>query len=301
MSTVSRFPNGARVCFLGDSITAANLHVSRIAAHYRKYFKNDDVRFYNCGVSGGTLQALLQYFDDDTALRRPTHAVIMLAVNDCSPWLLEDVRGEARFAALNDRYTAYQRNLREMVDKLQAMGVAVTLCTPVPYAEYEPVESKVSRGCYAMVAAYAEFVRGFARDNNLPLCDVHSYISEQMQYQTFFGADRTHPNDLGQYHMAKCFLAFQGLTIDEYAPIPEDLTAWRKDIAALRQVFGAEWNVIQNYSLSDEEKTHFVKTYLAEKKYENSIFADALKSWAEDWLKYQPNVKQLIKNTESID
>lgn len=296
----NRFHDGDRVCFIGDSITAHNMHVSRIAAHYHDTYPSEDIRFYNCGVCGCTLTGLLQYFEVDIAPRRPTHAVIMLAVNDSGPWLLNMPRGAERFAALKERYDTYRANLETMYQKLTAIGAEVILCTPVPYAEFEPNEGGVSHGCYAMVAAYAAFVRDFARAKNCPLCDIHEYISEEMQNQVFFGPDRTHPNDLGQYHMAKRFLAFQGETIAAYAPIPAALDAWREHTRDLRSVYEGEWNVIQNYALPEAEKTAFLETYLAEKKYENTHAPAALQKWAEMYLKNKPRVQELMDLTETI-
>ena len=50
---MNRFPNGARVCFIGDSITHNNLFLAHIVAYYREHFKDSKVKFYNCGVSCG--------------------------------------------------------------------------------------------------------------------------------------------------------------------------------------------------------------------------------------------------------
>ena len=295
-----RFHHGDRVCFIGDSITAHNEHVSRIAAHYHEAYPNEDIRFYNGGVGGCTLTGLLQYFDADILPRHPTHAVIMLAVNDSGPWLLNMPRGAERFAALKERYDTYRANLEQMYQRLTSIGAQVILCTPVPYAEFEPNEGGVSRGCYAMVAAYAAFVREFARTKNCPLCEIHDYISEKMQNEVFFGPDRTHPNELGQYHMAKCFLAFQGESIADYAPIPAELDAWREDTRALRAVYEGEWNVIQNYTMPQEEKVAFLEAYLAEKKYENTHAPAALKRWAELYLTHHSHVQELMEKTERI-
>ncbi len=295
-----RFHGGDRVCFIGDSITAANQHVARIAAHYHDRYPDEDIRFYNNGVSGCTLTGLLQYFEEDIAPRRPTHAVVMLAVNDFGPWLLDMPRGEARFTALKERYDTYCRNVESMYQKLTAIGAEVIFCTPVPYAEYEPNEGGVSRGCYAMVAAYAAFVREYARAKNCPLCEIHDYMSEKMQSQVFFGPDRTHPNEEGQYHMAKCFLAFQGEEIAPFAPIPAALDGWCANTRALRSVYEGEWNVIQNYTLPAAEKLAFMKTYLQEKRYEKTHAPAAFETWAKGYLENQPKVKELMDITESI-
>lgn len=295
-----RFPDGARVCFLGDSITAHNKHVARIADYYEKNFPDSGIRFFNCGVSGGTLESLLTYFDDDTRRRRPTHAVIMLAVNDSGCWYLDELpRGAERTAALRARFEAYQNNLEAITRRLTGMGVAITLCTPVPYAEYEPNEGKGLPGCYALVAAYAEYVREFARAKNYPLCDIHRYITEEMQNHVLFGPDRTHPNDLGHYCMAKCFLAFQGLTIGGFEPLPERIMAWTDKVRRLRLVYEAEWNVIAHYDWPDEQKAAFVRDYIANEKWQGSHAPGAMEQWIRGWAENRPHLDELYDQTEN--
>ena len=76
------FPQNARVCFLGDSITHNNGYVSHISAFYHENFKERNVNFYNCGVAGGGVNTLLANFEDDIMAHNPTHAVIMIGIND---------------------------------------------------------------------------------------------------------------------------------------------------------------------------------------------------------------------------
>lgn len=295
-----RFPDGARVCFLGDSITAYHKHVARIADHYEKNFPDSGIKFFNCAVGGGTLESLLTYFDDDTRRRRPTHAVIMMAVNDAGPWFLEELpRGAERTAALRARFDAYKSNLEEITRRLTEMGVAITLCTPVPYAEYEPNEGAVTPGCYALVAAYAEYVREFARAKNYPLCDIHRYITEKMQEHVFFGPDRTHPNDLGHYYMAKCFLAFQGLTIGEFAPLSDRILSWTEKVRRIRIVYEAEWNVIGHYGWTDEEKAAFIKDYIEKEKWKDAHAPTAYENWVRGFAENKPHLEELYAQTEN--
>ena len=52
------FKNGEVVCFFGDSITAAGSWEAEVFQHIRKH---TDVRFYNCGISGGTAELASEY------------------------------------------------------------------------------------------------------------------------------------------------------------------------------------------------------------------------------------------------
>ena len=47
-------PSNARVCFVGDSITANNGYISYIQDYFYKNRNADKIKFYNCGASGGS-------------------------------------------------------------------------------------------------------------------------------------------------------------------------------------------------------------------------------------------------------
>ena len=79
---IEPFPEGARVVFFGDSITQNGVAVTWVAAHYMKMFPNGNVRFFNVGISGGSVGAAHLYFDSWLAPLKPTHVVVGFGVND---------------------------------------------------------------------------------------------------------------------------------------------------------------------------------------------------------------------------
>ena len=62
---MNRFPDGARVCFVGDSITHAGRFQKYIVAYYRKKFPDAKVEFYNCGIAGGNLRNTISIYNED--------------------------------------------------------------------------------------------------------------------------------------------------------------------------------------------------------------------------------------------
>ena len=110
---VMRFPDDARVCFIGDSLTAHNQILPRVIDHYNKYFADADVRFFNCGTSGGTYQTAVDFFYDDVLPHRPTHAVVAFGVNDSGRWWLGQPRCDARYQKLLSYYHIFQSKLKE--------------------------------------------------------------------------------------------------------------------------------------------------------------------------------------------
>ena len=106
---MNRFPNGARVCFIGDSITHNNLFLAHIVAFYREHFADAKVEFYNCGISGGTLTTTLNCFDEDILPYNPTHAVIMIGINDSDRNALIGAK-EYKYYSLELAYNNYKPN-----------------------------------------------------------------------------------------------------------------------------------------------------------------------------------------------
>ena len=77
-----RFPDHSRIVFIGDSITAAGMWIAHIYDHYLRNFPQSDIRMFNAGISGGSTRSALKHFDENIMVYRPTHAVIMLGMND---------------------------------------------------------------------------------------------------------------------------------------------------------------------------------------------------------------------------
>lgn len=268
---MERFPNGARVCFVGDSMTAANQILSRVIDHYNKHFPGHGITFWNCGTSGSTLSSAITYFEDDVLPHKPTHAVVAFGINDCKTSLLAKPRGEEKYREAARAFAEYQKNLYHYTKLLVAHGIQVTLCTPPIYDEYGDSETPAKRGGHASMVAYGDFVRQFAGEHGFGLCDYNSFTARQVciDPQPVFTADRVHPTEHGYYLMAKCFLAAQGLQIDEEAPIPAYMDAWRETVRRLRLIYGAEHMVVKNYGLPVEEKLALVQKALDEKTIAN--------------------------------
>ena len=89
-------PENSRLAFIGDSLTHANNYPSRVIDYYRKNFHNLHVTFRNCGISGASVPTILRFFEEDILPFHPTHATIMLGVNDSWRDLLGSPRTEER-------------------------------------------------------------------------------------------------------------------------------------------------------------------------------------------------------------
>ena len=288
---MNRFPDGARVCFVGDSMTAANQVLSRVIDHYNKHFPDHGITFWNCGSSGSTCGSAITFFPDDVLPHKPTHAMVAFGINDCQTSHFLKPRSEEKFRLIQMAFAKYQKNIIDYTRLLVSHGVQVTLCTPPVYDEYTDGPGDVRKGVYATMVAYADFIRRFAEENGLSLCDYNSFMARQVciEPQPIFNPDRVHPTDHGYYLMAKCFLASQGLQIDEEAPIPAYMDAWRDAVTRLRRIYGAEHMIVKDYNLPTEEKLAKVQDILDNHKWTNPAF----EPYIHGFLAEKPNQSQL--------
>lgn len=257
------FPNGARVCFIGDSMTASNKPLSYTVDCYRKNFPDEQVRFFNCGTSGANINYALVNFEDDIAVHHPTHALIAFGINDSRRWVLDWEDETAKQQQSDEAYGFYKERLARLCDRLKTIGVeGISVCTPPPYDEFATdTDVHALPGCNAIMTQYAAFVRKFAEKNGYQLIDYNAYMPPLMEGQKLFNPDRVHPTDLGYFYMAKCIAEAQGLKMGEFYELPEYLSTWRDITGRLRYLHSAENNIIQNSVLATDEKMEFIREY----------------------------------------
>ncbi len=264
ISENNRFPDGARVCFIGDSITRNNRFLAHIVAYYRSRFPESGVAFYNCGISGAGLKTLLAAFDTDVRPLCPTHCVLLIGANDSH---LQSGCGEdhpAWYSMLERSFERFRRQLPEYCGRIREIGAELILCTQIPYAEYQESAVPPHRAGAAVMLGYADYTRNFAGENGYPLCDYHSYFARAMQKEVLFEADRVHPNPRGQYHIANCFLAFQRCSLGTEQALPADVEAWHRTVAELRDMVTAEHFILADrFDLPDDRRMAAMERYLS--------------------------------------
>lgn len=291
----TRFPKGARVCFVGDSITYDNTYLAHIVSYYKKHFPEDCVEFYNCGIPGCELKTTLAVFDEDVAAYKPTHLVLLMGANDCCiSWLLED--HAKQYVNLKEIYENFQKNIARFCELAKKIGAELTLCTPVPHDEYQKSDEQLYPGAYALLMGYANFVRNFARENGYPLCDYHPYIAQRMHGETLFNTDRVHPNSRGQYYMAKCFLEFQGLDLGEEEPFSEEIVHWRSVVSDIRNTITAEHFFLKDdFSKTHEERKEIISKYvIPDDCFNPTLFKELLDNYPARKAKQAENIQFTI-------
>lgn len=290
---MARFPDGARVVFIGDSLVAANQTLARIVEFYQREFPEAQIQFLNCGISGGTAATSRRFLEEDILIHRPTHAVIATGINDSRCAALSRPRGEEKLEVLTKAFDAYRENLTALTEALLAANVRVTLCTPAPYDEYGDHDSAPLPGGSALMVGYAGFVRQLAAQKGLPLCDYQAYLTQVMQTECLFTDDRIHPTPHGYYTIAKAFLAFQGLVLPAEQPIADYLQPWNEQTLILRRLYGAEHMLLKDPAMTEAEKIAYTREKVAAKAWGSP----ALEVYYRTYAKYkaeQPKIRAEI-------
>lgn len=260
MNIKNLFPVGARVCFVGDSITHTGYFIRYIHEYYRAEHSERKVEFYNCGIAGGNLRNTIDIYNEDIAIYEPTHIVLMIGVNDSRRHRLDNEPGAERYEKIFESYEKYQRNLEEFYGITKERNVEFILCTPAPYDEYQKADSPCLRGGYALMLGYAAYIKEFGFKNGIKVCDYHSAMTKAMQSGLLYSSDRVHPNRLGHLCMARTFLEFQGVDNFEALDFSLETEEWYTVTQKLRDVVTAEYFASPEYlKMSDTERFKTVK------------------------------------------
>lgn len=290
------FPDGARVCFVGDSITHIGLYIKLILANYRAQFAERHVEFYNCGIAGGTLANTLEVYREDIEIYDPTHIVLMIGVNDSKRDRLDDADKASRYECLLEAYEKYKRDLDEMYRLTKERGIELILCTPVPYDEYQTADSPSLRGGYALMQGYAAYVKAFAASHGLELCDYHAAMTKAMQTETLYAPDRVHPNDRGHFFMAKAFLEYQGAELAVSEAFSSDIEEWYGITQKLRNVVAAEYILVKGYTeLSCEERMAKIQARLDEARINGSLKDDYVGKLMQGYSELKPHQADYVE------
>lgn len=298
-----RFSENSRVCFIGDSITAAGAYTEFIAQHYAKKLSSAGVRFYVGAVPGGTARSQNVYFDEDILVYKPDHAIIMLGTNDCSSGQLARSRDDkVRYTILYDCFENYKANLNRLIDRCEQNNIIVTLCSPPPYAEFQECDSPNLRGGCALLTAYADYCRYLAEKRGLEFCDVHTYLTREMQFADLFAADRIHPNTLGHHKLAECILLAMGFYNYEAAPLEEKFANRAEIHGKISNIYVAERLILgeNRYEIPQEEKYDFLKNYLENGKYPDNYYKNIATQYLENRPLLDELRKEYIKQTDIV-
>ncbi|TCC96462.1 hypothetical protein EZ444_10790 [Pedobacter hiemivivus] len=207
----SLFPNGSKVCFVGNSITNNGEYYNDLWMYYATRFPKEQINFFNCGISGDVAAGILKRMDKDVLIHEPTHAVMMIGMNDVKRDLYgkKDANDELKEKAL----TAYNSNTDAAVSILKKRVGNVILLKPSIYDQTAVIETPNLYGVNDALQRCAEQMHSLSEKYQTGLVDFQTVLlrinrEEQAKDPAFtiIGKDRVHPLSAGHFVMAYQFL-----------------------------------------------------------------------------------------------
>ena len=217
---IELFPQGSRVCFVGNSITNNGEFYHNIYLYAATRFPKVPITFFNCGISGDVTGGILQRMDKDILVHNPTHAVIMIGMNDVNRGLY-GVKSTNNLDTLNKRASAlegYNKNLDSIVRIFLSKNIQVILQKPTIFDQTAKIPIENHLGVNDALKKCADFGESLAKKYNLKTVDYWSIlqnINTALQLKdsaaTIIGPDRVHPGAPGHLIMAYQFLKTMGM------------------------------------------------------------------------------------------
>lgn len=205
------FPSGSKVCFVGNSITNNGEYYNDLWMYYATRFPNTQIRFYNCGISGDVAGGILKRMDRDILSHEPTHAVMMIGMNDVK----RDLYGKNQASnTLKEKALAeYNHNTDAAVGILKKRVGNIILLQPSIYDQTAVIETENLYGVNDALQRCARQMQALSEKYHTGLVDFQTILlrinkEEQLKDPAFtiIGKDRVHPLSAGHFVMAYQFL-----------------------------------------------------------------------------------------------
>ncbi|WP_139956720.1 SGNH/GDSL hydrolase family protein [Flavicella sediminum] len=211
---ISYFKTGDRVCFVGNSITNNGEFHHNIFLYHLTRYPEQELAFFNCGISGDKTGGVLARMEDDILINNPTVVVIMLGMNDVNRSLygLEEA-SENRKKRMEAAITLYKNNFIEIVNLFLSKNIKVILERPTIYDQTANLETLNHFGVNDALKTCANFIDEVAKEYELSVVDywtIMNKLNNEMQAKnpsaTITSKDRVHPRSTGHLVMAYQFL-----------------------------------------------------------------------------------------------
>lgn len=192
-----------KVIFFGDSITQAGVapggYITLLQQMLVKSGKNKAFELIGAGIGGNKVYDLYLRMEDDVLSKKPDLVFIYIGINDV--W-------HKRSHGTGTDPDKFERFYNTIIDKIQAAGAKVVICTPTVIGEKKDYVNELDGD----LNKYSEIIRGIAQHKNVALIDLRkamiAYISDhnpENKAKDILTSDGVHMNDEGNRFLAEQF------------------------------------------------------------------------------------------------
>lgn len=191
-----------KVIFFGDSITQMGVWNNGYINLLTKKLDSNQYQLIGAGIGGNKVYDLYLRMEEDVLNKKPDLVIIYVGINDV--W-------HKLGARTGTDYDKYLKFYQALINKIQANGSKVVLCTPTVIGEKKNDANEVD----ADLNKYAAGIRELATKNKLPLCDLRkAFVDYENANNTedkekgVLTTDKVHLNDIGNKLVADTMLPF---------------------------------------------------------------------------------------------
>ncbi len=194
------------VCFLGDSITAAEKFTRILIDYFVVNYPQKQIQFYNMAIPGAGVPVALSDWERQVLSKSPDFVTVLFGMNDLQLSLYADSAKitDRLLAKREQAITRFLNNMEEMLARLN--GIPYLLMTPTLHDESPEIEGPLYGGYDASLKKAADALK----NQYAPVLDLHAILLDANQRRitkTIIGPDRVHPGNIGQaliaYHILK--------------------------------------------------------------------------------------------------
>ncbi|ACU02500.1 SGNH/GDSL hydrolase family protein [Pedobacter heparinus] len=189
-----------KVIFFGDSITQAGVKPGGYVDLIKKDLDPAKYEVIGAGIGGNKVYDLYLRMEEDVLNKKPDLVVIYIGVNDV--WHKLQHRTGTDYPKFIQFYQA-------LINKMQAKGIKVVLCTPAVIGEKKAGANEMD----AELDKYAGAIRELAAKNNLPMADLRKIFTGYDQENNpenaekgILTTDGVHLNEKGNRTLADTLL-----------------------------------------------------------------------------------------------
>lgn len=217
------FKKGNRVCFVGNSITHNGEYHHNIFQYYVTRFPSMPISFFNAGIKGDVTGGILKRIQSDVLIHNPTHAIIMIGMNDVQRELYgkNATQNTDTLAKRKAALALYSKNLDSIVSIFLKQRITVVLQKPSAYDQTSTIKYPNGLGVNDALIDCGKVMQQLANKYNLQVVDYNTVMTnitlqEQAKTPNFTLTvnDRVHPNSTGHFIMAYEFLKTFKLSSD---------------------------------------------------------------------------------------
>lgn len=191
-----------KIIFFGDSITQMGVAPGGYVNLIGKALDPSKYEVIGAGIGGNKVYDLYLRMEQDVLVKKPDLVVIYIGVNDV--WHKQSMHTGTDY----DKFILFYQAL---INKIQAGGAKVVLCTPAVIGEKKNGANEMD----ADLDKYSGAIRDLAVKNKLPICDLRSlfkaYEAQNNSADLAKGiltTDGVHLNDKGNQTLAETLLPF---------------------------------------------------------------------------------------------